>query len=297
MPVRVGAGEGRAPDVLFNRRFVKPDGSVQMVYEGRPPADVACAEQGVDDAVGVLRFDTAQGAQVGALVNFGCHALCSTDRYGHITADYPRYVADLFRQVAGLPVVFTQGGLGDVVPIERRGTAARRIGRSVGAAALYAFEQLRPADAPLGLLARQVEIPARRVEAEPEEVRTSLRNSHARYRAYLHEWYQRHPTIPYPIKLVTLGDVAVLHLAGEVFHDTVLAIKGASPFAHTVVISRATREVGYVPTPAAFQQGGMEVSLTGIAPASEPLIRAAAVDLLRAAAQRPAPRRAEPVGV
>jgi hypothetical protein len=296
VPVNVAAGAGRAPDILFNRRFVKPDGSVEMVYEGRPPAGVECVEQGVDDAVGVIRFDTPEGDQVGALINFGCHALCSTDRYGHITADYPAYVAALFRQAASLPVVFTQGGLGDVVPIERRGTAARRVGRSVGAAALYAFEQLQPVAAPpLGLFARRVEIPARVVAAEPEEVRTSLRNSHARYRAFLYEWYRQHPTIAYPIKLVTLGDIAVLQLAGEVFHDTALAIKGASPFAQTVVVSRATREVGYVPPPEAFRQGGMEVSLTGIAPASEPLIRAAATDLLRAA-YRGAPAAPEPVG-
>ena len=246
-----------------------------------------CVEQGVDDAVGVIRLDTPEGDQLGALINFGCHALCSTDRYGHITADYPRYVADLFRQVAGVPVVFTQGGLGDVVPIERQGAGRAPRGRSVGAAALYAFEQLKPAATPpLGLLARRVEIPARVVEAESEDARTSLRDSHARYRAYLHEWYRRHPTIAYPIKLVTLGDVAVLQLAGEAFHETVLAIKGASPFAHTVVVSRATREVGYVPPRRPSSQGGMEVSLTGIAPASEPLIRAAAVDLLRAGPPR-----------
>ena len=104
-----------------------------------------------------------------------------------------------------------------------------------------------------------MEIPARVVaEAEPEEARTSLRNAHARYRAYLHDWYLRHPMIAYPVKLVTLGDAAVLHLAGEVFHETVLAIKGASPFAHTVVVSRATSEVGDVPTPEAFRQGALE---------------------------------------
>ena len=35
-----------APDVLFNRRFVKPDGSVQMVYEGRPPEGWRASSRG-----------------------------------------------------------------------------------------------------------------------------------------------------------------------------------------------------------------------------------------------------------
>jgi hypothetical protein len=284
-PVRVAAGAGRAPDVLFNRRFIKPDGTVQMVYVGAPPDDVACVVQGVDDAVSVVRFDTLEGEEAGALVNFGCHALCSTDKYGHISADYPRYVRDVFDQVAGVPAVFTQGGLGDVVPIERQGLAARRIGRSVGAQALYTFEQIKPHDdVALGLAYREAVVPARLVAEEPEEVKTNLRNSHGRFRRFLFELYNQHPTIAYPIKVVTLGDLAIVHLAGEVFHDTALAIKAASPFRHTIVVSRATREVGYVPTPAAFDQGGMEVSLTGIAPSGEPVIRQAAVEALEAAA-------------
>lgn len=293
VPARVCAGVGRAPDVLFNRRFVKPDGTVQMVYVGRPPDDVECVEQGVDDAVSVLRFDSPEGEQLGALVNFGCHALCSTDKYGHISADYPRYVADVFSQVAGVPAVFTQGGLGDVVPIERQGLAARRIGRSVGAQALYVFEQLKPLDdVALDVRYREVTVPARFVAEEPEVVKANLRNNHGRFRRFLFELYRRNPTIAYPIKVVTLGDAAIVHLAGEVFHDTALAIKAASPFAHTIVISRATREVGYVPTPEAFHQGGMEVALTGIAPGGEPLIRAAAAELL-AAASSAAVRRPE----
>jgi len=282
VPVHVSAGVGRAPDVLRNRRFLRPDGKVQMVYVGDPPTDMDYTEQGVDDAVSVLHFDRVDGGQVGALVNFGCHALCSIDRYGDITADYPRYISDLFQNVASIPVVFTQGGLGDVVPIERRGLAARRIGRSVGAQALYVFEQIKPTKAPaLGCHYREITVPARQAAEQPEEKRTDLRDSRSRYNQFLFERYRENPTIRYPIKAVTLDDVALVHLPGEVFHDTALTIKESSPFRRTLVISRATREVGYVPTPEAFEQGGSEPVLSALVPASEPIIRGAAIALLR----------------
>ena len=282
VPVRMASSGGRAPDVCYNRRFIKPDGTVHMVFNRQEaPPEPEWREQGKDDEVSVLRFDSLDGEAIGAFINFGCHALCSTDKYGGISADYPRYVADVFGEVAGLPIVFAQGGLGDVVPIERDGWAARRVGRSVGAQALYVFEQIKPDTAPpMETHVREVEIPARVMPEEPEEMRFNFKAMHNRYHRFLYEWYERNPTIRYPLKVVTLGDTALIHMPGELFHDTALAIKAASPFRHTVVISRPTREVAYVPTPEAFDQGGMEPNLAAIAPSSEPLIRQAAIDLL-----------------
>lgn len=282
VPVRMASRGGHAPDVCYNRRFIKPDGTVHMVFNRQEaPPEPEWIEQGKDDEVSVLRFDDLSGEAIGAFINFGCHALCSTDKYGGISADYPRYVADVFGEVAGLPIVFAQGGLGDVVPIERDGLAARRVGRSVGAQALYVFEQIEPKYTPtMETHIRELEIPARRIPEEPEEMRFNFKAMHNRYHRFLYEWYEQNPTIRYPIKVVTLGDTALIHMPGELFHDTVLAIKDASPFRYTVVISRPTREVAYVPTPEAFDQGGMEPNLAAIAPSSEPLIRQAAIDLL-----------------
>ena len=282
VPVCMASRGGHAPDVCYNRRFIKPDGTAHMVFNRQEsPPEPEWVEQGKDDEVSVLRFDSLDGEAIGAFINFGCHALCSTDKYGGISADYPRYVADVFGEVAGLPVVFAQGGLGDVVPIERDGLAARRVGRSVGAQALYVFEQIQPDSTPaMGTHVHEVEIPARRIPEEPEEMRFNFKAMHNRYHRFLYEWYEQNPSIRYPIKVVTLGDTALVHMPGELFHDTALAIKGASPFRHTVVISRPTREVAYVPTPEAFDQGGMEPNLAAIAPSSEPLIRQVAIDLL-----------------
>jgi hypothetical protein len=269
-----------------------------MLFLRPAEIDPGLTEQPKDDEVQVLRLDTLDGQQFGALINFGCHALCAEDIRPNISGDYPRYVADLFQSVGGIPSVFTQGGLGDQVPIERKGFAARRMGRSVGAQALYVFEQLKPSAAPpLGVHFTTVDVPSRIIAADPGiEARLSLRNSRPRYQRFLWERYHRHPVIRYPIRVVTLGDVALVNLPGEVFHDTSVAIKVTSPYRHTLVISRATREVGYVPTPEAFKQGGMEPELTGIGETSETIIRQAAIEFLRAIAAAPAAGNGNGVG-
>ncbi len=284
-PVRVSAGVGHAPDITRNRRWIKPNGAVEMVgLKAEIPSGTAWKEQGCDDAVRVVRFDTVAGEQLGALVNFGCHALCSDDRYGHITADYPQHVAAVFRKVAGIPMVFTQGSIGEQIPVEAKGAgSARRIGRALGAQALYVFEQIAPSEMPvLGVHSADATVPARQVAEEPEAMRFDLRNSRARYRRYLYERFHKNPVITYPIRAVTLGDdLAIVAMPGEVFHETVLAIQEASPFSHTIVLSRAAREVGYVPVPGAFTQGGMEPALTSLTAASEPVIRASVIAHLR----------------
>lgn len=284
-PVQVAAGVGYAPGITRNRRWLTPEGTVEMVgLNAEMPTDTDWVEQGVDDAVRVIRLDTVAGEQLGALVNFGCHALCSDDRYGDITADYPRHVAAVFRKAAGIPVVFTQGSIGEQIPTEAEGAgSARRIGHALGARALYVFEQIAPSETPrLGIHSARASVPVRRVAEEPQAMRTELRNSRARYRRYLFERFHANPSLAYPIRAVTLGDdIALVALPGEMFQETVTAIQEASPFKHTIVLSRASREVGYVPVPSAFAQGGMEPALTSLTPESEPVIRRSASEYLR----------------
>ncbi len=284
-PVRVSAGIGHAPGIARNRRWLTSAGAVEMVgLNSSIPTDSNWTEQGVDDTVRVVRFDTVAGEQLGALVNFGCHALCSDDRYGDLTADYPQHVAAVFRKAAGVPIVFTQGSIGQQIPTEADGAgSARRIGRALGARALYVFEQIAPSETPrLGLHCAQATVPARQFTEEPEEMRTELRNSRARYRRYLFERFHANPSLNYPIRAVTLGDdIALVALPGEVFRETVAAVQEASPYAHTIVLSRAARDVGYVPVPDAFAQGGMEPALTSLTPESEPVIRWSAIEHLQ----------------
>ena len=57
-PVRVAAGSTRAPEIVYNRRFIKPGGTVQMLFLRPAEIDPSLTEQAKDDEVHIVRFDT-----------------------------------------------------------------------------------------------------------------------------------------------------------------------------------------------------------------------------------------------
>jgi hypothetical protein len=105
-------------------------------------------------------------------------------------------------------------------------------------------------------------------------------NGRARHNLFLAEEYGERHVLPYTMRAVILGDTVLLHLPGEIFVQTGMAIKEASPFGKTIVISRATGEVGYVPTPEDQHLGGMEPELTALDVGGETVLRKQAIEFL-----------------
>jgi hypothetical protein len=68
--------------------------------------------------------------------------------------------------------------------------------------------------------------------------------------------------VPDAVEVMALrvGSVCFVSLPGEGFCEMGLAIKRASPAEHTIVIELANDAVGYLPTRAAYEQGGYEVT-------------------------------------
>jgi len=60
------------------------------------------------------------------------------------------------------------------------------------------------------------------------------------------------------LSAIRIGSLAVLFLPGEPFVETALAIERSSPFEHTIVVGFCENNIGYIPTDAAFEQGGYE---------------------------------------
>ena len=71
-----------------------------------------------------------------------------------------------------------------------------------------------------------------------------------------------------------VGDLAVVGLGGEVFNEIGQAIKSASPFRHTLVITHCNGTAGYLPTKEAYPDGGYEVESSSFAPtAAEEVVK------------------------
>ena len=80
---------------------------------------------------------------------------------------------------------------------------------------------------------------------------------------------------------IALGnDIALLGMAAEPFVEIGLAIKGRSPFAHTLVSGYTGVGWAYMPTADAYPLGGYEIEVTPFAPEAADLAIAACVDLL-----------------
>jgi hypothetical protein len=75
--------------------------------------------------------------------------------------------------------------------------------------------------------------------------------------------------------------VAFVGLGGEVFNEIGKAIKAASPFPHTVVITHCNGAAGYLPTQPSYDEGGYEIKSSPFAPAAAEQVVKEAVQMLR----------------
>jgi hypothetical protein len=65
--------------------------------------------------------------------------------------------------------------------------------------------------------------------------------------------------------IVTAGDVAIVGIPGELFVELGLAIKATPHFAQTFVAGYCNDLIGYIPTSAAYGEGGYEVDTARVA--------------------------------
>ncbi len=95
-PARVGSAVGPAPGMSVNR-----------VRHELP----------VDDALAVIRIDTADGSPLAALINFTAHPISVGGITSQWDAEYPGPLRGAFEQaVPGVECMFLQGCAGDVAP-------------------------------------------------------------------------------------------------------------------------------------------------------------------------------------
>lgn len=87
------------------------------------------------------------------------------------------------------------------------------------------------------------------------------------------------------MSIVTIGDLAIVGIPGELFVELGLAIKANPQFAQTLVAGYCNDLIGYIPTLAAYPEGGYEVDTSRIAPGSGEMIVDTALSALAAMRQ------------
>ncbi len=111
-PARVAVGRGTCR-IAHNRRAVRPDGSVHMLWANMERIPTAP----VDPEVGVIRIESADGsAVIATVVCFACHPVVFGEDHMNYSAGYVGEMARNVEARQGGLCIFLQGAAGDLNP-------------------------------------------------------------------------------------------------------------------------------------------------------------------------------------
>lgn len=308
-PCYMAVGYGAA-HVGINRRERISDGRIIL---GQNP-DGPC-----DARVAVLRIDRADGAPLAAVLNYACHPVSLAGRCTHISADFPGVARRLVEEQTGATCLFLQGATGDVNPVLMGWdwTHPLRLGLPLGAEAVRVYWGTTPnADATggeLGVLRSRIELPPLLPASASagQEMVTSLEAERSRLQsggdAGALWWAERRldrarrgleavqggapvPPVPAELTAIRLGRaVGLMTAPGEIFTEIGQSIVARSPFPHTLYAAYTDGTIGYVPTRAAYADGGYEVThACHVAPEAGEQLEDESVRLLTRLAGEPA---------
>ena len=304
------------PDLAFNRRIILHDGSARLNLEKIDESQIA--EKGsVDPTASMLLF--SRGAEIsGAITNFTLHPTVLNEDNLLFTRDWPGYLVDsLEASLPGKPVVlFFNGAFGNINQIETPGIwistfrEAERIGKTIGGKLAGAIEsRSRLQDASMTVQHAWVTIPRRKARSEIEIERdiargqAQLAGREGRVDAGVSNLEKeliflaeertlgRAPSLEQiEIQHITLGEVEIIGLPGEIFVEYGLGLKRTSPKSHCLIFGNVNGSVGYVPLMESFEEGAYETRLSQgsrLAPEAGKLIVQTVESLRSKASRRP----------
>jgi neutral/alkaline ceramidase-like enzyme len=236
-----------------------------------------------DPRVASVGFRRTDGTFVAALINYAMHpvALGATNRY--ISADIPGRVAQcVARQLPGKPVVLvTNGASGNLNPPAENVSYDQiaRWGEEIAGQVSPLLIQATPlANAKLSVASRIIPLPLDALS--PEEIKAALEKAllspkplaewGETYHRAVHAWGKTMTTAVQSgdawqhsdaeLFLISLGDVLFLCLNGEIFSQFADWLRDAAG-ARVYVVGYANGGLGYLPTLAAYAEGGYEVEV------------------------------------
>jgi hypothetical protein len=259
--------------VGVNRRFRAPDG--QVIIAPNPKGVV-------DRELQVLIFEGKRSV-VAAILNYACHAVTLGSQNLKISGDFPGYATSLFQKHLGKSsvVLFLNGADGNVNPriaVTGDYRAVKLLGSELAQAAIRVSKNARPiAIKPFEIKELTVPLPLAiprisQLQTHLAKFRRRLEDPKVKMRRWVEanvEWAQetlkflrsKKPpsSAPMKVQLLKFGDAAIVALAAEAFCEIGMRIKQKSKAKYTLIAGYANGCFGYLPTKAAFAEGGYEV--------------------------------------
>lgn len=220
------------------QRRIPVAGGIIMSDSVQPISEALMNREPVDRRVHTLRLKGPGGEGIATLVQAICHPvheMCLP----HISSEYPGEMClELERSGDhGVPL-FLNGAAGDTNPptVSMGHYYARRHGLALARTARMQDGE-KNADVRIFKFAhKEMQLRARKEAGIANEKDALAR-----------------------LSAIRIGALAILFLPGEPFVETALAIERSSPFEDTIIAGFGENNIGYIPTIAAYEQGGYEV--------------------------------------
>ncbi len=287
----VGFGSAEVADVASNRRILGDDGKVRVTrFTATRDAAVRAEPVGtIDPVVNVVSFWNAD-VPVAVLSYYAVHPQ-SYYRMGIPSPDFPG-IARFFRQQAVPSAVHVHfngagGNLGagkyNDGNYENRVALATRLADGMKRA-FEATEKSALSPEDVAWTAVKVSLPMTERFDEPSYRARLLESSTNAQAAQKLAWLTRQQSQhQIDIPMLSLGDVRIVHMPGELFVEYQLAAKAMRPDLKVAMAAYGDYGPCYIGTTIAYEQGGYETSegATNVSPAVEPVLMDAMKQLFK----------------
>lgn len=261
VPALIGTGDGSVL-IGHNRRFVRPDGTVKMLWRNVTKMPT----HPLDPRVGVIRIDNRDGNTLAVVVNYACHPVVFGPDNLEYSADFPGATAEVVEAALGPDCIclYLQGAPGDINPYydkmkleEGAETLMRETGRQLGEEALRVAKAVVPTEPMTPEIQVSLETRHFNLRYDTTDLLEQLRargvnpETIERYRAYL--------ATPMDCVVTTVllnRDVAVMGMPGEPFVEFGLNFRDRAPAAVSYFAGYCNGYFGYFPTIRAAVEGG-----------------------------------------
>ncbi|PWU11782.1 MAG: hypothetical protein C5B50_22685 [Verrucomicrobia bacterium] len=301
-PAELFAGVTKQEGLTFNRRYWMKNGKVAF-NPGQLNPNIVRPAGPTDTDVGVILLTRPGTKQPFAgLTTFAVHS----DTVGgtEFSADYEYYLEQTLKRRFGKDFVsvFGLGTCGDLNHIDvtkadmlKGFPMAEHIGTTLGAAVIQESEQLLKearsrASGTFAVASTTIQVELQDISpdqlADARAMSDKLADPGTEFMrkvvaVKVLDLAVRGSTWPMEVQVFRLNsETALVCLPAEIFVELGLAIKHASPFKNTIVLSICNDRPSYVPTEKAFKEGSYEVTNSRVKPGTGEKLVQTALELL-----------------
>lgn len=263
-PVTVEIGYGSA-DISYDRRVVKPDGTVKMLWSNPDREE----NTPVDQTVGVAGFKGMDGKWIAILVHYACHPVVFEGSNLKYSAEFPGVMRNYVEERLGGACLYLQGACGDINPYDRPKESnqdtyskLKQTGIALGKEVVRIAESMKPVKEDTLILSTNQHITELKYRYDLKDENVKEFYIKQRGEKYYEELIRNRPSvIKAETPIVLLGkEIAWVGFPGEFFDDFQIALRNRSPVPHTFFLGYCNDVFSYFPTIQAASEGGYGAS-------------------------------------